>query len=75
VTSIVDLNDGRNIVSGSYDKKINIYDYRRSETILSLDENNSAVACMTLTGDNSKIVSSGLDSSISVWKIFRRVTI
>lgn len=36
VTCILDLNDGRNLVTGSYDKKINILDYRRSEIILNL---------------------------------------
>lgn len=30
ITSIVDLKDGQTLVSGSYDKLINIYNHRRA---------------------------------------------
>jgi WD40 repeat protein len=30
ITSIVDLGDGQTLVSGSYDKLINIYNYKRA---------------------------------------------
>jgi WD40 repeat protein len=33
VTSIVDMGDGQTIISGSYDKKINIYNYKTSALV------------------------------------------
>ena len=71
VTSIVDLEDGKHIATGSYDKKINIFSTARSQRILSLN-NRSSVTGMVMTADRSRLVAAGLDKSVSVWTISRR---
>jgi WD40 repeat protein len=71
VTCIVDLCDGQTLATGSYDKKICFYNYKRSTILHNLSANKVAVACMTLNGDKSRLISSGLDNSITVWKIYR----
>jgi WD40 repeat protein len=71
VTSIVDLDDGRHIATGSYDKKINVFTMSRNQRILSLN-NRTSVTGMIMTCDKSKLVASGLDKSISVWNIMRK---
>eukprot|EP00919_Chromeraceae_sp_WS-2016_P061525 GHVR01145930.1.p1 GENE.GHVR01145930.1~~GHVR01145930.1.p1 ORF type:complete len:138 (-),score=2.67 GHVR01145930.1:526-939(-) len=74
VTCIVDLYDGVHLATASYDKNINIYNYKRSALICNLSSNNNvAIACMIINGDKTKLISSGLDNSISIWKIFREV--
>lgn len=59
VTSIVDLDDGEHLLTGSYDKKINLFNHRRGEVVSSYS-NKSGVTCMVLTSDKQRVVSSGL---------------
>lgn len=71
VTSIVDLEDGENLVTGSYDKKIILYDHSRRQ-VVSSHSNKSAVTSIVLTSDKQAIVSSGLDFTLLVWHIVRK---
>ena len=70
MTSIVDLEDGRHIATGSYDKKINVFSVSRSQKIVSLN-NRTSVTGMVMTSDRSRLVTAGLDKSVSVWSIRR----
>lgn len=71
VTSIVDLEDGRTIATGSYDKKINIFSMAKNQKIIVLN-NRASVTGMVMTSDRSRLVSSGLDKSITIWTIIRK---
>lgn len=73
LTSIIDLQDKEHLVTGGYDKKIVIYNYRSSLIVDEIKGNNAPVACMSLTSDLCRVVSTGLDSSITVWRIVRKV--
>jgi WD40 repeat protein len=72
VTSIVDLCDGQTIVSGSYDKKINIYSYRKDSLLYNLPNNKSSVTGIILNSSRNKMISCGLDNCLYVWSIVRR---
>jgi WD40 repeat protein len=72
VTAIVDLEDGRNLVTGSYDKKINLFSYAKGKSVTTLSNNKTSVTSMVMTTDKQRLVSSGLDSSLSVWTIVRK---
>ena len=74
VTSIVDLCDGQTLVSGSYDKKINVYNYKKSALLFSLPNNKSSVTSMLLNSARNKLVSCGFDSMMFVWGITRDQT-
>ncbi len=67
----MDLQDGRHVATGSYDKKINIFSMTRNQRILSLN-NRTSVTSMVMSCDKSKLVASGLDKTISVWSIIRK---
>lgn len=71
VTSIVDLCDGQTLVSGSYDKKINVYNYKKSVLLFSLPNNKSSVTSMLLNSSRNKLISCGFDSMMFVWNIVR----
>ena len=71
VTSIVDLGDGQTIVSGSYDKQINIYDFRRSSLLYNLPNNKASVTSIVLNSTRTRMVSCGLDNCLYVWTIAR----
>ena len=72
VTAIVDLDDGRHLVTGSYDKKINLYSHTKGKIVTSLNNNRTSVTSMIMTADKSRLVSSGLDNSLSIWAILRK---
>ena len=72
VTAIVDLDDGRHLVTGSYDKKINLFNHAKGKSITTLSNNKTSVTSMVMTSDKMRLVSSGLDSSLSVWTIVRK---
>lgn len=71
VTSIVDMCDGQTLVSGSYDKKINVYNYKKSAVKFSLPNNRSSVTSMLLNSSRNKLISCGFDSMMFVWAITR----
>ncbi len=72
VTAIVDLEDGRHLVTGSYDKKINLFSHAKSKIVTTLNNNKTSVTSMIMTSDKSRLVSSGLDNSLSIWNIVRK---
>lgn len=72
VTAIVDLQDGRHLVTGSYDKKINLFSHAKGKVVNSLNNNKTSVTSMVMTTDGSRLVSSGLDNSLSIWSIIRK---
>lgn len=72
VTGILDLEDGRHIATGSYDKKINVFSMQKNQIILSLNNNRTSVTGMIMNADRSKLITSGLDKTVSVWSIMRR---
>ena len=72
ITSIVDLGDSQTLVSGSYDKLINVYNHRRAEVLYNLPANKSNVTGIILSADKSRMTSCGLDKSLYVWSISRR---
>lgn len=74
VTSIVDMCDGQTLVSGSYDKKINVYNYKKSALLFSLPNNKSSVTSMLLNSARNKLISCGFDSNMFVWGITRDPT-
>lgn len=72
MTGIVDLEDGRHIATGSYDKKIAIYSMVKNQIVLTLNNNKSSVTGMIINADKTRLITSGLDKTVSVWSIIRR---
>ncbi len=60
------------MATGSYDKKIAIYNIVKNQIVLTLNNNKSSVTGMVINADKTKLVTSGLDKTISVWSIIRR---
>jgi WD40 repeat protein len=72
VTAIVDLQDNRSMVSGSYDKTINVYNLNSEGKILyNLPVNKTSVTGILLNCTGSKMISCGLDDTLNVWQIVR----
>jgi len=72
VTSIVDLRDNRSLISGSFDRTINVYDLNNEGQILyNLPVNKTQVSALLLNCNGNKLISCGLDNSLSVWKVVR----
>ena len=60
-------------MTGGYDRKIVIYNYQHGHIVEEMKTNNSPIACMSLTSDGNRVVSTGLDCSVSVWRVLRNV--
>ncbi len=71
MTSIVDLQDNQSLVSGSYDKKINIYNLLTGKISFNLPANKSSVTGIILNNVGNKMISCGLDSYLTVWQVVR----
>jgi WD40 repeat protein len=72
VTCIVDLQDSTALATASYDRKINIFSYRKGSVLLTATCK-AGIACMALSSDKHRLISTALDSSIAVWRISREV--
>jgi WD40 repeat protein len=72
VTGIVDLEDGRNLVTGSYDKKIFFFSHAKSKLISTISNNKASVSSLIMSYDKTRLIASGLDNSLSVWNIHRK---
>jgi hypothetical protein len=72
VTSILDLQDNRSLISGSYDKTINVYNLNNEGRVLfNLPVNKTSVTALLLNCTGNKLVSCGLDDSLNVWQVVR----
>ncbi len=72
VTAIIDLQDGRGLASGSYDKTINIYSLSNDGKLAySLPANKTSVTALLLNATATKMISCGLDDTLSIWQIVR----
>jgi len=72
VTAIIDLEDGRHVITGSYDKKMNLLNMVNNQIVVTLNNNRTSVTGMTMSIDKAKLVTSGLDNSLTVWNIIRK---
>jgi WD40 repeat protein len=72
VTSVLDLEDGYHLLTGSYDKKINLFNFVKGQIVHSLDSNKTSVTRMLMNADKLRLITSGLDCGLTVWKINRR---
>ncbi len=70
VTCIVDLQDSSNLATASYDKKINIFNYRKGSVVLTVS-GKAGIACMGLTSDRHRLIAAALDNSIAIWRLSR----
>ena len=71
ITSIIDLKDGINFISGSYDKKINVFSFQENKFVYNVPTNKSSVSGMIINANGNKLVSCGLDSILNIWQIVR----
>ena len=72
MTSILDLQDNRSLISGSYDKTINVYNLNAdSKIVFNLPVNKTSVTALLLNCTGSKLVSCGLDDSLNIWQVVR----
>lgn len=72
VTAILDLQDNRSLISGSYDKTINVYNINNEGKILfNLPINRTSVTAVLMSCNGNKLITCGLDDSVCVYQIMR----
>ena len=72
MTSIVDLQDNRSLISGSYDKSIYVYNLNEEGKLLfNLPANKASVTAVLMNSNGSKLITCGLDDTVSVHQIMR----
>jgi WD40 repeat protein len=60
------------MVSGSYDKTINVYNLNSDGRILyNLPVNKTSVTAILLNCTGNKMISCGLDDTLNVWQVVR----
>lgn len=58
-------------MSGSYDKKINIYNVEQGRFIYNLPANTTSVTGAIITKTGNKVITCGLDKALNVWQVSR----
>ena len=72
VTAIVDLQNNRSLISGSYDKTINVYDLNdEGKLLFNLPANRASVTAVLTNCTGTKLISCGLDDTINIHQIMR----
>ena len=72
VTAIVDLQDNRSLISGSYDKTINVYNLNDDGKMLfNLPANKASVTSVLMNCNGNKLIICGLDDTVGVHQIMR----
>lgn len=71
MTAIIDLQDHTHILSGSYDKKINVYNVEQGRFLYNLPANTTSVTGAIINKNGSKVITCGLDKALNVWQISR----
>jgi WD40 repeat protein len=71
VTAIVDLQDDTHILSGSYDKKINVYNVEQGRFLYNLPANQTSVTGAIINKAANRVITCGLDKSLNVWQVSR----
>ena len=67
ISSIAISPDGKNIVSGSIDKTIKVWDFKTGECLNSLEGHSDCVRSIAISPDGKNIVSGSDDTTIKVW--------
>lgn len=75
LTCIVDLLDGTHLATAGYDKQIIVYNYDKSQIAFDVSANKSSIASMALSGQSRKLITGGLDLTLSIWNVSTRVLV
>lgn len=75
LTCIVDLLDGSSLATGGYDKRIQIYNYKRGIQIYESNACKSGLTGLAISEKTKKLISSSLDSTLTIWGISTKVSI
>ena len=72
VSAILDLKDHQHIMSGSYDKKLNIYNVESRKFEYTLPANKTEITGAVINKSGRKVVTCGLqDRNIHIWQVSR----
>lgn len=71
VTAIVDLQDDTHVLSGSYDKKINVYNVEQGRFLYNLPANQTPVTGAIINKSGNRVITCGLDKALNVWQVSR----
>jgi CubicO group peptidase (beta-lactamase class C family) len=69
VHSITFSKDGQNLVSGSWDGKVKIWDTTSAEEIKSFSGHEDKITSISYNKDESKLISGSLDKTVKIWDI------
>lgn len=68
------MQDGRGLASGSYDKTINVYNLASDGKLAyTLPANKTSVTGLLLNSNATKMISCGLDDTLSIWQLVRGI--
>ena len=67
VNSIAISNDGKRIISGSYDKTVRIWDAETGKQIHQLNGHDGDVMSVAISNDCKRIISGSDDKTVRIW--------
>ena len=69
VTCVAISQDGKYVISGSYDKTINVWNLEEKRKEFSLTGHREGVTCVAISQDGKYVISGSNDKTIKVWNL------
>lgn len=69
ITALAVTPDGRQIVSGSYDNTIKVWDLESGQLLRTLSGHKAGISDLLMTPDGKQVVSGSFDSTFKVWNL------
>ena len=74
VNAVAVTPDGRQVVSGSEDKTLRVWDLATGKTKMTLQGHTESVIAVAVTPDGRQVVSGSYDNTLRVWDLAKRKT-
>ncbi|MEL6232429.1 MAG: DnaJ domain-containing protein [Cyanobacteria bacterium J06627_3] len=69
VSAVAITRDGRNLITGSYDKTLRLWSVKTGKLLKTLSDYANEIHCVALSGDGKLVATGSTDNTVKIWDI------
>ncbi|MEO0396924.1 MAG: DnaJ domain-containing protein [Cyanobacteria bacterium P01_A01_bin.137] len=69
VSAVAITRDGKNILTGSYDKTLRLWSVKTGKLLKTLSDYSNEIHCVALSGDGKLVATGSTDNMVKIWEI------